>query len=203
VAVQGFGNVGHYAATLGQSLYGCHVVAVSDSRGGIFHREGLDVQEVAAHKEKTGSVAGYPKADSITNPELLELEVDILIPAALENVITRENAPQVRAKILAEMANGPVTPEADDILFEQGVHLVPDILCNGGGVIVSYLEMVQNFSMDQWAEADVNRRLEERMGAAYRAVQDLSSRYHNPLRKAAYTIAVRRVVEAMRLRGWI
>jgi glutamate dehydrogenase (NAD(P)+) len=163
----------------------------------------LDPKKVFEFKEKNGTLIGYPGTKKITNKELFEVECDILIPAALENVITRENAPQVRAKILAEMANGPVTPEADDILFEQGVHLVPDILCNGGGVIVSYLEMVQNFSMDQWAEADVNRRLEERMGAAYRAVQDLSSRYHNPLRKAAYTIAVRRVVEAMRLRGWI
>ena len=203
VAVQGFGNVGSYAALLGSEEFGCRVVAVSDSRGGIFNRAGLDVRAVAAHKVRTGTVAGFPGADSITNEDLLELKVDILIPAALENAITRMNAPQVRARILAELANGPVTPEADDILFEQGVHLVPDILCNGGGVIVSYLEMVQNFSMDQWSEADVNRRLEERMAGAYRAVQDLSARYRNPLRRTAYTIAVRRVVEAMRFRGWI
>jgi glutamate dehydrogenase (NAD(P)+) len=142
-------------------------------------------------------------SDTITNGDLLELDADILIPAALENVITGRNAPQVRARILAELANGPTTLEADEILSSQGVHVIPDILCNGGGVIVSYLEMVQNFSMDQWSEADVRSRLGERMQAASRAVDGLSRSYGTSPRRAAYTIAVKRVVEAMRTRGWL
>ncbi|MDD1664179.1 MAG: Glu/Leu/Phe/Val dehydrogenase, partial [Methanomicrobiales archaeon] len=173
VAIQGFGNVGSYAASLARSLFGCRVVAVSDSKGGIFRREGLDTEEVMGHKEKAGTVVGFPGSDTITNEDLLELEVDILIPAALENVITDGNAAHVKARILAELANGPTTLEADEILSSQGVHVIPDILCNGGGVIVSYLEMVQNFSMDQWSEADVHSRLAERMQTAYRAVDGL------------------------------
>ncbi|MDD1659295.1 MAG: Glu/Leu/Phe/Val dehydrogenase [Methanomicrobiales archaeon] len=203
VAVQGFGNAGSYAASLARSLFGCRVVAVSDSRGGIFRREGLDTGEVLRHKEKTGSVVGFPGGDPITNENLLELEVDILIPAALENVITDRNAAHVKAGILAELANGPTTLEADEILSSQGVYVIPDILCNGGGVIVSYLEMVQNFSMDQWSEADVHSRLAERMQTAYRAVDGLSRSYGTNPRRAAYTIAVKRVVEAMRTRGWL
>jgi glutamate dehydrogenase (NAD(P)+) len=203
VAVQGFGNAGSYAAFLAGSLFGCRVIAVSDSKGGIYRREGLDTGEVALHKGKTGSVAGFPGGDPITNEDLLELEVDILIPAALENVITGRNAAQVKAKILAELANAPTTLEADEILSTRGVHVIPDILCNGGGVIVSYLEMVQNFSMDQWSEADIHSRLSERMKAAYRAVDGLSRSYGTSPRRAAYTIAVKRVVEAMRTRGWL
>ena len=203
VAVQGFGNVGSYAASLAHSSFGCRVVAVSDSRGGIYRRDGLDTDELMRHKEKTGTVAGFPGSDGITNEDLLELGVDILIPAALENVITARNAPHVKAKILAELANGPTTLEADEILSAQGVHVIPDILCNGGGVIVSYLEMVQNFSMDQWSEADVNARLAARMQTACRAVEELSRSYGANPRRAAYTIAVKRVVEAMKARGWL
>ncbi|MGA2934121.1 MAG: Glu/Leu/Phe/Val dehydrogenase [Methanomicrobiales archaeon] len=203
VAVQGFGNAGSYAASLAGSLFGCRVIAVSDSNGGIFRREGLDTEEVMRHKGKTGTVVGFPGSDSITNEDLLELAVDILIPAALENVITGRNAAHVKAKILAELANGPTTLEADEILSSQGVHVIPDILCNGGGVIVSYLEMVQNFSMDQWSEANVHSRLAERMQPACRAVDGLSRSYGTSPRRAAYTIAVKRVVEAMRTRGWL
>ena len=203
VAIQGFGNVGFHAASLARPLGGCRVIAVSDSRGGIFRRDGLDPAQVMRHKEKTGSVVGFPGSDPMTNEDLLELETDILIPAALENVITRGNAPHVRAKILAELANGPTTLEADDILAGNGVHVIPDILCNGGGVIVSYLEMVQNFSMDQWSEAEVHSRLAARMQSAYRAVSGLSRTYGTSPRRAAYTIAVKRVVEAMHLRGWL
>jgi glutamate dehydrogenase (NAD(P)+) len=203
VAVQGFGNVGFHAAALGRSLFGCRVIAVSDSRGGIFRREGLDPGEVLVHKEKTGSVVGFPGSDAITNEDLLELAADILIPAALENVITGANAGHVRARILAELANAPTTLEADEILTANGVRVIPDILCNGGGVIVSYLEMVQNFSMDQWSEADVESRLSGRMQAAYRAVDGLSRSYGTSPRRAAYTIAVKRVVEAMQARGWL
>jgi glutamate dehydrogenase (NAD(P)+) len=203
VAVQGFGNVGSYAASLARSLFGCRVIAVSDSRGGIFRREGLDPAEVMLHKEKAGTVVGFPGSDSITNEDLLELGVDILIPAALENVVTDRNAAHVKAKILAELANGPTTLEADEILSSGGVHVIPDILCNGGGVIVSYLEMVQNFSMDQWSEADVHSRLAGRMQTACRAVEGLSRSYGASPRRAAYTIAVKRVVEAMKARGWL
>ena len=203
VAVQGFGNVGSYAASLAHSVSGCRVVAVSDSRGGIYRRDGLDTDELMRHKEKTGTVAGFPGSEGITNEDLLELGVDILIPAALENVITARNAPHVKAKILAELANGPTTLEADEILSAQGVHVIPDILCNGGGVIVSYLEMVQNFSMDQWSEADVHARLAARMQTACRAVEELSRSYGANPRRAAYTIAVKRVVEAMKARGWL
>jgi glutamate dehydrogenase (NAD(P)+) len=144
---------------------------------------------------------GLPGERYITNEGLLELEADILIPAALENVVTGGNAGHVRARIRAELANAPTTLEADEILSGSGVHVIPDILCNGGGVIVSYLEMVQNFSMDQWSEADVQARLSGRMQAAYRAVDGLSRSYGTSPRRAAYTIAVKRVVEAMKARG--
>ncbi|MDD1669092.1 MAG: Glu/Leu/Phe/Val dehydrogenase, partial [Methanomicrobiales archaeon] len=203
VAVQGFGNVGSYAASLGRSLFGCRIIALSDSQGGIYRPEGLDPGEVMRHKEKTGSVVGFPGSDSITNEELLELETDILIPAALENVITEKNASHVKAGILAELANAPTTLEADPILGANGVRVIPDILCNGGGVIVSHLEMVQNFSMDQWSEADVHTRLSERMESACRAVDELARSYGTSPRRAAYTIAVKRVVGAMQARGWL
>jgi len=203
VAIQGFGNAGSNAASLGRSLFGCRIVAVSDSRGGIYRREGLDPAEVARHKDQSGSVTGLPGSDPIDNEELLELGVDILVPAALENVVTDRNAGHVKAKVLAELANAPVTPEADEILASQGTHVIPDILCNGGGVIVSYLEMVQNFSMDQWTEEDVHARLAARMQAACRAVEGLTRTYGTSPRRAAYTIAVKRVVEAMQTRGWL
>jgi glutamate dehydrogenase (NAD(P)+) len=203
VAVQGFGKVGSFAATLGRDLFGVKVVGVSDSKGGIFVPDGLDTAAVAAHKAATGSVRDFPGARNITNEELLELPVDILIPAALENVITAANAGRVQAKILAEFANGPVNTEADEILHQRGIQVLPDFLTNAGGVIVSYFEMVQNFNMDHWEEAEVHQRLERKMVAAYRDVMDLATRNSVPLRQAAYTIAVGRVVEAMRLRGWM
>jgi glutamate dehydrogenase (NAD(P)+) len=203
VAVQGFGNAGSHAAALGRSLFGCRIVAVSDSQGGVLRQEGLDPADLVRHKAKSGTVAGFPGSAPLTNEEILELKVDILIPAALENVVTERNAAHVKAKILAELANAPVTPEADEILSSQGVHVIPDILCNGGGVIVSYLEMVQNFSMDQWSEEDVQARLAGRMQAACRAVDGLTRTYGTSPRRAAYTIAVKRVVEAMKARGWL
>ncbi|MBN1194924.1 MAG: Glu/Leu/Phe/Val dehydrogenase [Methanomicrobiaceae archaeon] len=203
VAVQGFGNVGYHAARLAGELAGCRVVALSDSRGAIYNPEGLDPHSVMEHKKKTGSVTGYPGASAITNEELLELEVDILIPAALENVITAKNAHHIRAKILAEFANGPTTREAEDILSENGIHIIPDFLCNGGGVIVSYYEMVQNFTMDHWPATEVRRRLDERMTAAYTAVYTMVRTHGVPMRQAAYTIALERVVRAMEDRGWV
>ena len=203
VAVQGFGNVGSFAAILGKSLYGCQIVAVSDSSGGIYNANGLDPEAVLSHKHRSGSVRDLPGAENITNAALLDLDVDILIPAALERVITSENAPRIRPKILAEFANAPTTAEADTILLANTVHIIPDFLCNGGGVIVSYFEMNQNFALDQWPENEVIRRLDEKMTRAYHAVFDVSRKYGTDMRRAAYTIAVGRVVEAMRLRGWV
>jgi len=203
VAIQGFGNVGANAAIIGTEQFSCRVVAVSDSRGGVFSRTGLDVRSLFAHKQKTGSVRDFPGADNITNEELLELDVDILIPAALENVITLDNASLVKARLIAELANGPVSGDADAFLHEKGVLILPDILCNGGGVIVSYFEMVQNFNLDHWDADEVKRRLEKKMVAAYKSVHDLAFRNNVPMRKAGYTIAVGRVVQAMKFRGWV
>lgn len=203
VAVQGYGNVGYYAAYLVKSILGCKIVAISDSKGGIYKKEGLDPEAVREHKAKTGSVINFPGTESITNEELLELDVDILIPAALENVITEKNAAKIKAKIVAELANGPTTPEADDILYKNGIHVIPDFLCNAGGVTVSYFEMVQNFYMYYWDEKEVHERLNKKMVDAYHAVLNTSSEYNINMRQAAYVIAVNRVVDAMRLRGWV
>jgi glutamate dehydrogenase (NAD(P)+) len=203
VAIQGFGNVGYNAALIGSSRFGCRIVAVSDSKGGIYRKEGLDPAAIAAHKHKTGSVTGFPGSTTITNEDLLELDVDILIPSALENAITSENAPRIRAQILAEFANGPTTPEADGILFNKKIHVVPDFLCNAGGVIVSYFEMVQNSNLDHWEAEDVETRLRKKMTEAYHTVYQLSKDNGVDMRQAAYTIAASRVVAAMQLRGWI
>jgi glutamate dehydrogenase (NAD(P)+) len=203
VAIQGFGNVGHFAATLISSLFGCKILAVSDSKGGIMNRAGLNAEEVIKHKQKTGSVVNFPNSTPISNEDLLELEVDLLIPAALEGVITDKNASNIKAKILCELANGPTTPEADDILYNKGVHVIPDFLANAGGVTVSYFEMVQNFYMYYWDEALVHERLDKKMTSAYHATLKASKKYNVNMRKAAYVVAVGRVVEAMRLRDWI
>ncbi|KQC05766.1 MAG: glutamate dehydrogenase [Methanoculleus sp. SDB] len=203
VAVQGFGNVGYHAARLAGEMAGCRVVAVSDSRGAIYNQEGLDPDSVMEYEKKTGSVTGYPGASAMTNEELLELDVDILIPAALENVITAKNASNIKAKILAEFANGPTTREAEDILSQNGIHIIPDFLCNGGGVIVSYYEMVQNYNMDHWPAAEVRRRLDDKMTAAYTAVYTMARTHSVPMRQAAYTIALQRVIRAMEDRGWV
>ncbi|HII00159.1 TPA: Glu/Leu/Phe/Val dehydrogenase [Methanosarcinaceae archaeon] len=203
VAVQGFGNAGYHAAYLAKKLFGCRVVAVSDSKGGVYSEKGLDPEDVSGHKLFRGSVLGYPGAMNITNEELLELDVDILIPAALENVITEENAGRVKAKILAELSNGPTTKDADPILLVNEVHVIPDILCNGGGVIVSYFEMVQNQYSMQWDEDEVQEKLARKMKKAYHSVLDFSKKNNIGMRRAAYTLAVGRVVEAMQLRGWV
>ncbi|MFP4056294.1 MAG: Glu/Leu/Phe/Val family dehydrogenase [Candidatus Brocadiia bacterium] len=203
VAVQGYGNAGSFAAILGAELYGCNVVAVTDSRGGAMNPNGLDPRAVRDHKRRTDSVADYPESDAVTNEEILELDVDILIPAALENVIAGANASNIKAKIVAEMANGPTTPEADAILHDAGVHLIPDFLCNAGGVSVSYFEMVQNFNHYYWTEEEVHERLDRKMTDAYRSVLAASRRHGTHMRLAAYAVAVQRVAEAVRLRGWV
>ncbi len=203
VAIQGFGNVGGNAALIGSEEYGCRVIAVSDSQGGILNREGLPVGEVMKHKEKTGSLKGFPGAEEIPNDELLELETDILIPAAIENVITKKNADAIHAQMIAEFANGPMTKEAETILSRRNIPVIPDLLCNGGGVVVSYYEMVQNFNIDHWDRNEIHRRLEKKMVSCYRGVRKLAKDNNVTIRQAAYTIAVGRVVNAMKLRGWV
>ena len=203
VAIQGYGNAGTHAARLSKELFGCKVVAVSDSQGGVYNKAGLDPATVFQCKQDTCSVVNLAGGKQITNDELLALNVDILIPAAMEDAITEKNAAKVKAKILAELANGPTTPEADDILYKNGVHVIPDFLCNAGGVTVSYFEMVQNSQMYCWDEKEVYERLEARMVAAYHSVLSTSKKYKINMRQAAYVRAVERVVEAMKLRGWV
>lgn len=203
VAVQGYGNAGYHIANLLKNELGCNIVAVSDSKGAICCESGLDPDAVCDHKADTTSVVEFPNTECITNEDLMEMDVDILCPSALENVITSENAPRIKAKIVAELANGPTTPEADAILQDMGVHILPDFLCNAGGVTVSYFEMVQNFSMYYWSEEEIYEQLDRKMTAAYYAVYETSKEYNINMRQAAYVIAVRRVVEAMRSRGWI
>ena len=201
-AIQGYGNAGSFAHSLGQSMLGLKIVAVSDSRGGILNDAGLDATEVQKFKEQTGSVVGFPGAKSITNEALLELKVTVLFPSALENVITAENAGRIKAKIQAELANGPTTPEADVILHANDVYVIPDFLCNAGGVTVSYFEMVQNAYQYYWEEGEVHKRLDVKMTAAFHAVHDMARKYKVHNRLAAYLVAVHRVAEAVRLRGW-
>jgi glutamate dehydrogenase len=202
VAIQGFGNVGSVAALAATEL-GARVVSVSDKEGGIFNPDGLDIKDVLAYKQVHRNVTGYPQSEPIANADVLELPVDILIPAALENVITADNAGRIRARIVGEGANGPTTEEADNILFEKGVMVVPDILANAGGVTVSYFEWVQNQMRFYWTEEEVFRRLEEMMGAAIEAMHDMHEHYGVSLRRAAYLVAVDRIAQAMRVRGWL
>lgn len=203
VAIQGYGNAGYYAATLNKELFGAKLVAISDSKGAVFSKAGIDPEAAKKCKDETSTVCNLPGVERISNEELLELDVDVLIPSAVENVITGENASKIKAKIIAELANGPTTPEADAILDSKGVHVIPDFLCNAGGVTVSYFEMVQNFYMYSWKEEDVRRQLDEKMTLAYHAVLDTSREYKINMRQAAYVLAVSRVVEAMKLRGRI
>jgi glutamate dehydrogenase/leucine dehydrogenase len=201
VAVQGYGNAGSIAAYLIHDM-GAKIVAVSDSRGGIVNMDGLDPRAVIKHKADTGSVVNFPGTTPITNAALLEMEVDILIPAALENVITSENAPRIRAKISGEAANGPNTPEADRIMHENGVLFLPDILANAGGVTVSYFEWVQGLNRLFWSEEEVNKRLEKIMVDAFEAVYAIHKERNINMRQAAYVLAMGRVVEAIKLRGY-
>jgi len=202
VAIQGYGNAGSFAAVLMREIAGSKVVAVSDSRGGIYNEQGLDPDKVLQHKTETGSVIDFPGAENTTNDELLEMEVTILCPSALENVITGKNASRVRAKMVAELANGPTTSEADEELYHNGVFVIPDFLCNAGGVTVSYFEWVQCLSRYYWDEDEVRERLAGHMTAAFQAVLAESLKHKVNMRAAAYIVAVARVAEAMKLRGW-
>ncbi|HFE65773.1 MAG TPA: Glu/Leu/Phe/Val dehydrogenase [Chloroflexi bacterium] len=202
-AIQGYGNVGSWAHRLGTEKFGLKVVAVSDEFGGIYNPYGLDPQVVSDHLYRTGKVADCPETENITNAELLELDVDILIPEAIENQLTASNADKIKAKIVAELANGPTTPDADAILNEKGIYIIPDFLCNAGGVIVSYFEGVQNGYQYYWEEEMVNERLDRKITTAFNAVHNMAQSRQVPTRVAAYLVAVNRVAEAVRLRGWV
>jgi glutamate dehydrogenase (NAD(P)+) len=201
VSVQGFGNAGSIAARL-ITDEGATVVAVSDSTGGIHDPQGLDIGKVVAWKQEHGTVQGFPGATDITNAEVLEVDCDILIPAALENQITAANAGNIKARLIAEAANGPTTPEADEILFKSWkTFMIPDILCNAGGVTVSYFEWVQDLNRDHWSEKVVNEKLKDIMVKAFQEVLAMARREQCDMRTAAYLLAVRRVADAMEMRG--
>ncbi len=200
VAVQGFGNAGSIAAQL-LAKDGAKVIAVSDSRAGVLDRAGLNVEELLAFKVKTHSVEGFPSAEAISSEALIELQCDILIPAALENQITMQNAERVKARIVAEAANGPTTPDADLLLHNRGIMVIPDVLANAGGVTVSYFEWVQDLQELFWDEDDVNRRLERVMTKAFADVHATATKYSVELRTGAYILAIDRVANAMRTRG--
>jgi glutamate dehydrogenase (NAD(P)+) len=202
MAIQGFGNAGQYAALLGSEILGLKLVAASDSRGGIYNENGLDPKKVVDYKLKTGSLQGFPGADAISNADLLELKVAVLFPSATENVITAANADKIKAAISCELANGPTTPEADDILHEKGVFVLPDVLANAGGVTVSYFEQVQNTYNFYWPLEEVHQRLDEKMTQAFQGVYFMHMKRKVKMRQAAYLVSVARVAEACKLRGW-
>ena len=201
VAIQGFGNAGSVAAHLLHNEQGAKIVAVSDSKGGIHNPNGLNPAEVEKHKQKTGSVTGFPGSTAITNEELLEIKADVLVPAALENQISKPVAEKIQAKLVAEAANGPTLPEADTVLHERGITVLPDILANAGGVTVSYFEWAQDIQGFFWTLAEVNQRLEQTMVRSYAEVHQIAveRKVHN--RTAAYVLAIQRVVDAINIRG--
>ncbi len=200
VAIQGFGNAGAIAARLFAEKK-AKIVAISDSRGGVHNPRGIDPLKAIRYKERSGTVVGMPGASRISNDELLTLKCDILIPAALENVITLHNADQIKAKIVAEAANGPTTPHADEVLHRKGILVVPDILANAGGVTVSYFEWAQDLQGYFWEENEVNARLEKVMRKAFADVHETMRKYHTHMRAGAYILAVGRVAEATLVRG--
>jgi glutamate dehydrogenase (NAD(P)+) len=200
IAIQGYGKVGGRAAQMLHDA-GCQVVAISDVEGGLYNPKGLDPEAINRHKQGAGTVSGYPGADSITNPELLEIDCDVLVPAAVEGVVTVKNADRVRADIVCEAANGPITFEADKVLNDRGVFVVPDILANAGGVVVSYFEWVQDIQAYFWSEEDVNDRLRDILERAYGEVGTLAKEKGLTLRQAAHWIGVGRVAEAHLTRG--
>jgi glutamate dehydrogenase (NAD(P)+) len=200
VAIQGYGKVGGHAAQLLHDA-GCQVIAVSDVEGGLYREKGLDPEAIDRHKREARTVAGFPGADPISNEELLELDCDVLVPAALEGVITVKNADKVNARIVCEAANGPVTFEADKVMCDRGVFVVPDILANSGGVTVSYFEWVQDIQAYFWSEEQVNDRLRQIMERSFEEVHALASEKGLTLRQAAHWIGVGRVAEAHLTRG--
>lgn len=202
VAIQGFGNAGQFALKLITEIYKAKVVAVSDTKGGIYLESGIDYNKLLEHKKKTGTVQNFPGAKNISNEDLLELGVDILIPAAIENQLRRDNAGKVKAKVILELANGPTTPDADEIFHKNRVLVLPDFLSNAGGVTVSYFEWVQNQEGYYWTEEEVHQKLDQKMTEATHAVLEAAKTYNVDPRTAAYTVSVKRVADAMKYRGW-
>jgi glutamate dehydrogenase (NAD(P)+) len=200
VAIQGFGNAGSVAARLFTEKK-ARVIAISDSRGGVFNSRGIDPLKAMRYKERSGTVVGMPGTSRISNDDLLTMKCDILIPAALENVITLNNAEQIKAKIVAEAANGPTTPHADEVLARRGVMVLPDILANAGGVTVSYFEWVQDLQSFFWSESEVNAKLEGVIRRAFQEVHDSSRKHRTHMRTGAYALAVGRVADATLVRG--
>jgi glutamate dehydrogenase (NAD(P)+) len=200
VAIQGFGNAGSIAAKL-FSEKKARVVAISDSRGGVFNSRGIDPLKAMRYKERSGTVVGMPGTSRISNDDLLAMKCDILIPAALENVITLNNADQIKAKIIAEAANGPTTPHADEVLARKNIMVIPDILANSGGVTVSYFEWVQDLQSFFWSEAEVNAKLESVIRRAFHEVHESARKHRTHLRTGAYALAVGRVADATLVRG--
>jgi glutamate dehydrogenase/leucine dehydrogenase len=198
-AVQGYGNLGAVVAERLQEM-GVKVIAVSDSKGGIYNENGLNPHEIETHKAKTGSVVGLKGTKRITNERLLELRCDLLLPCALENQITKRNAERIKARIILEGANGPTTPEAEKILNKKGIIVIPDVLANAGGVTVSYFEWVQDLQSYFWSEQDVNDKMDIIMTRAFHNVVQLMEKYRVPMRTAAYMLAIRRVMDAMQKR---
>ncbi len=192
VVIQGFGNVGSFA--MKSFIAGGHkVMAISDSKGGVYNEAGLDFEALVAHKKATGSLADFPGAKNITNQELLEIECDVLVPAAFENQITESNANNIKAKVVLELANGPTTPEADEILSGKGIAVIPDVLANSGGVTVSYFEWDQNLKNEKWNEADVNAKLDEILKDSASKIFDISKEHNTTLRNSAFILALERI----------
>ncbi len=203
-AIQGFGNAGQYAALLHREIFnGGKLVAVSDTSGGVYNPDGIDPREIVDHKLNTGKVTGFPGTKPISNEDLLELEVNVLYPSALENVITADNASRIKARISCELANGPTTPEADAILHKNGVHVIPDFLANAGGVTVSYFEQVQGTYNYYWPLEQIHRDLDRHMTRAYTEVYQMHKEMNVHPRLGAYLVAINRVAEAVKLRGWV
>jgi glutamate dehydrogenase (NAD(P)+) len=201
VAIQGYGNAGNFAHKLVHEMFGANVVAVSDSKGGIYNARGLDYAKVHDFKARKGRLRNFPGSKAITNDELLELDVDVLIPAGIENQIRGDNAGRIKAKVVLELANGPTTPEADVVLHKNGVLVVPDFLANSGGVTVSYFEWVQNLYGYYWTADEVYAKLDQKMTAAFKAVHGTHKAMKTDMRTAAYVVAVQRIAEAVQLRG--
>lgn len=200
VVIQGFGNVGSFSAKFVDEL-GANVICVSDVKGGIVNKAGFDIDALFAHVAETGSVVGFAGSEPISNDALFELECDILIPAALGDVITEDNANSIKAKLIAEAANGPTDPAADKILHEKGIMIIPDILCNAGGVSVSYFEWVQNLMHFHWSEEEVNQKLEKIMVTTFADVLKVSDEHKCSLRNASFILAVGRVSDSLKHRG--
>ncbi len=202
IAIQGFGNVGGAAAEFLEKM-GAKIIAISDSRGGIYNPNGIDISEAKKWKKDNGSLSGMQNCKDISNKKILELECDILIPAALENQITENNAENIKAKIIAEAANGPVSPKADFILKQKNIFTIPDFLCNAGGVTVSYFEWCQNVSGYYWEKDEIYKKLEKIMSDSFKEVFEFHKEKNISMRKAAYAISLKKVIESMKLRGWV